>query len=74
MCLDPKITAGSFTGCQKPFIHKNLKCSNLLNQSESWKQPGSAVQNHNRNHCHACHIFALAVDYVFIHFKYAVIL
>ena len=27
MCLDPKITAGSFRGFQKPFIHKNLKCS-----------------------------------------------
>ena len=72
MCLDPKITAGSFRGCQKPFIHRNLKCSKFLSQSESWKQViGSVVQNCNRNSVTLVAFLHLAVDYVF---KHAVIL
>ena len=50
----------------KPFIHENLKCSNLLRQSKSPIQTGTAVT--------LVVFLHLAVDYVFIHVNQAVIL
>ena len=44
----PKNNSWIFRGCWKPFIHENLKCSNFVRQSKSWKQTiGSMVQTHN---------------------------
>ena len=50
----------------KPFIHENLKCSNLLRQSKSPIQTGTAVT--------LVVFLHLAGDYVFIHVNQAVIL